>query len=199
MGLSLHYSGRFRESASLSEMVNEVKDIVEACKWDYTIYNEEFPSDLSSESSYNDNIYGISFTPPECETVSLSFLSNRRMSSQAHLRFFGKTVDRPEQEYLYMLSVKTQFAGVEIHKFIIELFRYLKKQKYFENLEITDDGKYWETRDENLLKEIFKQNVDLLDNFVFAIESVPIKKGESYENYFKKLMKMIRNRNNDKN
>lgn len=197
MGLSLYYSGSFRESASLSKMINEVKDIVEECKWKYNIYEEEFPNDNNFEHSYNDNIYGISFTPLECETVSLCFLSNRKMSSPANLKFFGKTSDESEQKYLYMLSVKTQFAGVEIHKFIIELFRYLKKQAYFENLEIIDDGKYWETGDENLLQAIFKQNVDLLDNFSLAIESIPIKKGESYENYFVRLMNRIRNRNHD--
>ncbi len=168
---------------------------VEVCKWKYTIYEEEFPSDNDVEDSDNGNIYGISFTPPECETVSLCFLSNRKMSSPVLLMLYGKTNDRSEHEYLYMLSVKTQFAGVEIHKFIIELFRYLKKQGYFETLEVTDEGKYWETGDENLLKEIFKRYVDLLDNFTFAVEHIPIKSDESYEEYFERLVNMIRNRN----
>ncbi|MDZ7778172.1 MAG: hypothetical protein U5L09_22395 [Bacteroidales bacterium] len=167
-------------------MVNEVKDIVDTCKWEYTIYEDEFPDDNNLEDSYNENIYGISFTPPGCETVSLCFLSNRKMSSPAHLKLYGKTNDSAEQKYLYMLSVKTQYAGVEIHKFIIELFRYLKKQAYFKNLDIIDEGKYWETGDEILLQEIFKQYVDLLGNFSFAIENIPINKGESYEKYFEK-------------
>ncbi|MEA3450897.1 MAG: hypothetical protein U9Q83_03230 [Bacteroidota bacterium] len=106
MGLSIHYNGSFRESASLSKMVNEVKDIAEVRKWEYNIFEEKFPNDYNSEDSYNENVYGISFTPPECETVSLCFLSNRKMSSPARLKFFGKTSDRPEQKYLYMLSVK---------------------------------------------------------------------------------------------
>lgn len=195
MGLSIHYRGSFGKNASLSKMVNEVKDIMEARKWEYTLYQDEFPSDYNLENSYNENIYGISFTPPECETVSLCFLSNGKMSSPAHLEFYGKTTDREEQKYLYMLSVKTQFAGVEIHKFIIELFRYLKKQEYFETLEIIDEGKYWETGDENLLQAIFKQYANLLDDFSFAIESNPIKNGESYEKYFERLLNKIRNRN----
>ena len=195
MGLSIHYKGSFRESASLSKMVNEVKDIMEVRKWEYNIYQDEFPNDYNLKNSYNENIYGISFTPPECETVSLCFLSNRKMSSPVLLKFYEKTSYKPEQEYLYMLSVKTQFAGVEIHKFIIELFRYLQKQEYFETLEIIDEGKYWETRDENLLQDIFKQNVNLLDNFSLVIESIPKKNGESYEKYFERLKNIIRNRN----
>jgi len=197
MGLSIHYSGSFRESAFLPKMINEVIDIVETCKWDYHVYEKDFPNNIDTSNHYNENIYGICFTPPECETVSLCFLSNKRMSSSAHLKFFGKTNDKPEQKYLYMLSVKTQFAGEEIHKFIIELFRYLKKKEYFENLEILDEGKYWETGDENLLHDIFKQYVDLLDSFSMAIKSAPLKKGESYEKYFMRLMEMIQNKNRD--
>lgn len=197
MGLSLHYSGKFREGASLSNMIDEVKDIVEVCKWKYTIYGEAFPTDNHSEDSYNDSVYGISFTPPQCETVSLCFLSNRKMSSPVHVKFYGKTSDLQAHKYLYMLSVKTQFAGVETHKFIIELFRYLKNQGYFETLEITDDGKYWETGDENLLQTLFKRNADLLDTFSFAIEHIPIKSGESYQHYFERLVNLIHKKNKD--
>jgi hypothetical protein len=194
MGLSFHYSGKFRAGASLSEMIQEVKDIVEVCKWKYTIYEEEFPGGQNPENAYNGHIYGISFTPPECETVSLCFLSNRKMSSPVLFMLYGKTNDRPEHEYLYMLSVKTQFAGVETHKFIIALFRHLQKQGYFETLEISDEGKYWETGDENLLKEIFKRYVNALDSFSFAVEHIPKQKDEAYEKYFERLMKMIRNK-----
>jgi len=198
MGLSLHYSGSFRESASLSKMISEVKDIVEVFEWDYNIYLEEFPKDSNAENSYNDNIYGISFTPPKCETLSLCFLSNRKMSCLANLKFYGKSNNEAEKKYLYMQSVKTQYAGVEIHKFIIELFRHLKKQDYFETLRIIDEGKYWETEDENLLKDKFKENENLLDNFTIAMKSTPLKSGESYESYFKRLINMINKRNKAK-
>ena len=195
MGLTIHYSGSFNKSASLSKMIDEVADIAETYKWEYHVYNKEFPCNDGASNSYDEKIYGISFTPPECETVSLCFLSNKRMSSLANLKFFGNSNDKSEQKYLYMLHVKTQFAGEEIHKLIIELFRYLKKLKYFKSLEIIDEGKYWETGDEKLLHEIFEQNIALLDSFSFAIENVPIKKRESYESYFKRLAKMIRFKN----
>ena len=37
MGLSIHYSGSFNNSGSLSEMIEEVKDIAEVFKWKYNI------------------------------------------------------------------------------------------------------------------------------------------------------------------
>ncbi len=198
MGLSIHYSGRFRETSCLPEMIDEIKDIAEVCKWNFTVYCEQFPNNKSPGIIHDGKVYGISFTPPECETVSISFLSNRKMSSNVHLKFYGNTDKEPYSKYLYMLSVKTQFAGIEVHKFIIQLFRHLEKKNYFEEFSLIDDGKYWETGDEKLLADIFKENVELLDNFSFAIESVPIENGESYEKYFERVMNMINARKKNK-
>lgn len=197
MGLSLHYSGRFRESASLSKLIDEVENIAVIREWEYHIFEREFPAGNMDENSYDDNIYGICFTPPGCETVSICFLSNRRLSCFTNLKFYGNSNSKEYQEYLYMLSVKTQFAGVETHIFIIEFFRHLIAQGYFEDLEIIDEGKYWETGDENLLNERFKRNADLINNFAFAIEQFPMKNGESYETYFGRLADMVRNKENN--
>ena len=41
MGLSIHYSGSFRNGASLSEMIEEVRDIVEVYDWEYLIFEKQ--------------------------------------------------------------------------------------------------------------------------------------------------------------
>ncbi|MDD2552894.1 MAG: hypothetical protein PHQ56_09760, partial [Dysgonamonadaceae bacterium] len=82
-----------------------------------------------------------------------------------------------------------------IHKAIIELFRYLNKRSYFEEFKLIDEGKYWESSDEKLLEQKFKENGDLIDNFSLAIETIPAKQGESYEDYFKRITKIINDRN----
>lgn len=196
MGLAINYSGQFNKNASLPLMIEEVKDIVKACKWEYGIFDDDFPANNISED-YTDEVFGIMFTPPECETVSLTFLSNRKMSSFVNLKLFGRDGEVPNEDYLYMLSTKTQFAGEEIHKFIIELFRYLKQQGYFEKLEIIDEGEYWETRDENHLHKMFQKYNRLFDNFSLALESVPRQEGESYEVFFRRIMELIRNTKSD--
>ncbi len=91
MGLSIHYSGSFNAKTSLQEMIKEVKDIVEIYKWQYTVYEDVFPENSLGKAEYNQNIYGISFTPPECETVSLCFLSNGKMISAPNLKFYGNS------------------------------------------------------------------------------------------------------------
>ncbi len=115
------------------------------------------------------------------------------MSSAAHLEFFGKTESREEQSYLYMLSVKTQYAGIEIHKLFIQLLKYLSA-RYFVNFQLKDDGMYWETGDEKLLNNIFQQYTDLIDSFASSLEIFPVQAGESFIAYFKRLLQQIQDR-----
>jgi hypothetical protein len=197
MGLSIHYNGRFNKDAILSDMITEVKDIAATFKWDYNIYQKVFPANKNVDLSYDGEIYGISFTPPKCETVSICFLSNYRMSDYVHLKFYGQSENQPESDFLYMLSVKTQFAGSTIHKTIIELFRHLLKRNYFSEFNLVDEGKYWETGDERLLDETFKLYGDLIESFSLALETTPGKQGESFENYFERILKIIDGKKNN--
>jgi hypothetical protein len=191
MGLSIHYSGKFNKKAVLSDLIDEVKDIVETFNWEYKVHQKSFPINKLDSHSYDGEIYGISFTPPECETISISFLSNYRMSSNIHLKLYGKS----ESEFLYMLSCKTQFSCPSIHKSIIQLFHHLCKRDYFEELKLIDDGEYWRSGDEGLLEQKFKENGDLIDDFSIAVEAIPVREGESFEKYFERILKKINDRN----
>lgn len=191
MGLSFHYRGSIAKPEYLNEIIHEVRDIVSVLGWEYLVHENQFPEDSFGRPDYNNSIYGISFTPPHCETVSISFLSNGRISDQNHLLFFGKNETQSEQKYLYMLSVKTQFAGVAVHQFIIQLFRHLNK-KYFVDFSLIDEGKYWETSDEELLKTTFKEYTNLLDNFSFAFENFPAQPGENIGSYLERIFLMIK-------
>jgi len=191
MGLSFHYSGKIAKPEHLSELIAEVKDIATVFGWDYVVHEQQFPPEMFGKTNYNKSIYGICFTPPNCETVSISFLSNGRMSDMPNLLFFGKTEKQKEREYLYMLSVKTQFAGMAIHQIIIQLFRHLNK-KYFDDFSLIDEGYYWETNDEELLKSTFKKYTDLLDNFSFALDNFPLQPDENIETYLERLFGWVK-------
>lgn len=194
MGLTIHYNGKFNENASLPEMIEEVKDIAEIYNWQYTIYETQFPESSFDNDSYNENIYGITFSPPESEPVFLTFLSNGRMSGPAQLKYFDNSADESEKKYLYMLSTKTQYAGSNIHKLIVHLLKYISK-KYFKEFNVIDEGSYWETGDEKLLEDTFKRYNDLLDLVSFALENVPIKSNETFEEYFTRVLKLVHHRN----
>jgi hypothetical protein len=62
------------------------------------------------------------------------------------------------------VPVKTQFAPAEVHAGIVKLLRHLKK-KYFPDLEVSDEGGYWETGDLDALREkqaLLNEKMDLL-------------------------------------
>jgi hypothetical protein len=189
MGLSIHYSGRFNPSSSLNNMVEDVSDIITIYGWPFQVHETHF---LNTQfvDTYDNKLYGISFTPPNSETVSLCFLSNGRMSSGMRLLYFGVTSESPNEELLYALSTKTQFAGIQVHIFIIKLLKYLSK-KYFIDFTLSDEGKYWETGDETLLAEIFATYNSFLDEVSNAFQSFSMQKGETFETYFERVLNWI--------
>jgi len=193
MGLSIHYSGAFSNSASLSSMIEEVRDVAELHNWKYHIFEDAFDTQAFNCNDHKENIYGISFIPPECEPVWITFLSNGKMSNVMLLNLYGKSKDEKEQQYLYMNAVKTQYAGIEIHKLIIHLFKHLSK-KYFTYFTMQDEGEYWETGDEVLLTKNFKRYTDLIDGFANATEIFPMLEGEDYEAYFTRLAERVQNK-----
>ncbi len=196
MGLTIHYNGRFNPAASLSALIDEVRDIAEINKWKYHVFENEFPPNAIGKTEYNDQIYGICFSLPECEPVWLSFLSNGKMSCPPNLEFWGNSDEPDKKEYLYMLFTKTQYAGIEAHKFIIQLLKYLN-EKYLLDFNMTDEGKYWETGDEDLLKEIFGRYTRLIDSFSNALQSIPIKKGENLEDFITRIARGIQDKDDD--
>lgn len=196
MGLSIHYSGKIINKESLPQMMEEVKDIAGIYNWEYTCYENEFPAGALGSENYNLNIYGISFTPPQCETVFFTFLSNGRMSGPHLLQFFGKGSSDPRPEFLCQLSVKTQYAGIELHKVLIHFFRYIS-DKYLSDFEMKDEGRYWETGDERQLGQIFRRYNNLIEGISTALETFPVREGESIDAYFSRIMGYIQQRKLD--
>ena len=94
------------------------------------------------------------------------------------------------EPYIYSISVKTQFAGVVMHQLLIQLFKYLNN-KYFKDFKLNDESYYWETDDENLMRERFKLYDTLLDNFALSIQTFPIESDENIVSYFERLMKYV--------
>jgi hypothetical protein len=92
-----------------------------------------------------------------------------------------------------MLSAKTQFAGIETHRLIINLFRYLEKH-YFEDFEMLDEGSYWETGDDKVLNETFRRYDALMDEFSTAVDHIDRLEGENPESYIERIVRWIHKR-----
>lgn len=165
MGLSIHYSGQIKSCELIGALIAEVKDICESVDW-------------SCHPLTND-IKGICFSPPGCEPIFLTFLANGRMCSPINLQYqdiYEKNGLDPE--LMYTTSTKTQYAGIEAHKAIIKLLRYLK-DKYFSVFELNDEGMYWETNDEQVLQSQFARYEAALNVLADALNEMNTVPGES--------------------
>ena len=65
-----------------------------------------------------------------------------------------------------LISLKAQFAGPEIHMWIIGLFKYLKKH-HIPDLEVHDEGEYWETGN----FETLKMKMDFVGEKIAAVSA----------------------------
>lgn len=190
MGLTIHYNGTFKKNASLSEMIEEVKDIAQVYKWGYHIFEKEFPKGSFGKMEFNENIYGIVFSPPKCEGISLCFLSNGRMGNPSMLEYWLQSKNTKDKRLVFVNFTKTQYAGPAVHKIIIDLFRYLSK-KYFKTFMLFDEANYWQTNDEMVLRNTFKEWGALIGGFSDALKNPEKKKGETIEDLIVKAAKRV--------
>src|ERR1044072_6104412 len=118
MGLSVHYSGTIKDVSLIPRLVEEVQDVCNVLDWRYHVTNDE-------------TLNGILFTPPECETFEFTFLSPGQLASKIRLL--------SNIEPTTTISVKTQFAGMDVHMAVIKLLKHLS-QRYFAVFEMQDEG-----------------------------------------------------------
>jgi hypothetical protein len=71
---------------------------------------------------------------------------------------------------VYMMHTKTQRAGSDTHIAIIKLFKYLEK-KYFMEMNVSDEGNYWETSDTKILQERFDEYTNLINSVKSALKN----------------------------
>lgn len=148
MGLSIHYSGRLKHIALLPQLVEEVKDVCNILGWRYYEDNDEVAK-------------GISFTPPESETLNFTFRPTGELVNKMYLHY--------NIEPSNTISVKTQFAGIEVHVAIIRLLKHLSAQ-YFSQFDLKDEGEYWETGDE----EVLQKNVGAYNNMLCFVQTAMV-------------------------
>lgn len=153
MGVTIHYSGRIQNVGVIGDLQEEVADICAALKWDYRFIDEPL-------------VKGIVFQPhPKCETVALLFDDHGNLVSPFTLR-------EPHPTGNTWLSVKTQFAGAATHIAVVKLLKYLQK-KYIPNMEVKDEGEYWEKEDKHLLQhklDYLRRAIDKVQSMFLSAE-----------------------------
>ncbi len=166
----------------LPSFILEVTDICQSIGWEVDEVDEivKMKDNVTFTPPLDDNenicFKGIMFHPPHCESVIFSFLSNGWTSSYLHLMGAKKyqSIDNEPMfkgfpKLVYMMHTKTQRGGPDTHIAIIKLLKYLEK-KYFAEINVSDEGNYWETLDVKVLQGRFDKYTDLINSVKGALE-----------------------------
>jgi len=173
MGITIHYKGKLNNPDLLNTFCDEIKDIAKDMNWSFNTFDNDLNKSNSSYLDKNGNIKGhipikgLNVTiHPKAE--SLSFLFDKNGNLRNLLVMTYKNGNESEVSNIF---IKTQFVPIEIHITIIKLLEYIKK-KYISNLEVIDEGNYWETRDKNILEEklsFLNKEIDQIGNIISEI------------------------------
>jgi hypothetical protein len=194
MGLTIHYKGQLRDTSLIPDFVKELEDIANSLDWKSTRIDRLIPLDEESpipEERVQEGIrlIGIHVTPPDCETFCFDFAPSGRMMNIIMLRFSPETY--PEADFVYLMHTKTQYAGMELHIAAIALMRYLEK-KYFQSLEVSDEGNYWETNDVAILTQRFEEYTTLINAVKEALQKAVLPPNLEENDLIQQVMKIIR-------
>ncbi|MFH1037581.1 MAG: hypothetical protein V1789_02785 [PVC group bacterium] len=199
MGLSIHYRGRLKSPDLISSITEELTDICRSLGWESGCLGEDFSRENTSRLVHTGKgaritghlpLKGVGISPGQgCEGISFYFDRDGNLISPLMMAISG-----PVKGDLPWAAVKMQFAPLDIHLTIIELFRYLKK-KYFEIFEVEDEGSYWETGDEMLLKKKMEFLAGKIDAFARMLsEAAAVAPGISPHALADKIEELLRDR-----
>ena len=173
MGVSIHYRGRVADIRNIKTICDKLAVIADKMNWRYTRLDEDWSqsADLRIEvteqgSQINGHLplKGIILTlNPKCEALQFFFDSNGNLRDPISMVNISEGTLKPEEVWI---SVKTQYAGPETHIWIIVLLKYLKKL-HLPDLEVQDEGAYWETGN----PEILKEKMDLVSEKIAAVSA----------------------------
>ena len=159
MGVSIHYRGQLDDIRQYAVLGEELCDIAAVMGWPSTSLDDdwELPADANLSGSRGNTVIaghlglkGVQITPgPKAESLSFFLDHDGNLRSPMSMVLILNGTLKSEQAWV---SVKTQFLPAEMHVWIIGLLKYLKK-RYISNLQVCDEGEYWETGDIRILKE----------------------------------------------
>lgn len=150
MGITIHYSGKLDDPRVLPQLLAEARHFCFQRRWRYLDVDDRIIGKLDNGVPVDDVMRGIIIKPhPNSESVYLTF------NQDGELCFYMPLAKPGHFWQNKLLFTKTQFAPLDVHISICELFT-LIRDKYFPGLQVVDEGEYWETHDLARLAENFE-------------------------------------------
>jgi len=157
MGITISYKGKLKSPDLIKSIIEEMQDIAKSMGWEYTLLDEDLEKPNTARLEHHSDgakivghlpLKGINVVlHKECESLGLMFDRHGILRDPLQMAFSHDPDQPPEYNF-----VKTQFAPADVHVTIVKLLKYLS-QKYFDEFHVIDEGEYWETGDEELLKQ----------------------------------------------
>lgn len=186
MGVTIHYKGKLNAVELTEPFLEEARDIAESMDWPYTLINRK-NEDITP-------VRGLFIRPhPKSEFLTFSVDDKGCLRNTLMLEHLDNG-----DSYTWYNHIKTQFAPLEVHVAVIKLLRYLK-QKYIGDLEVLDEGMYWQTNDISILHEKIKILNEAMDQLEGILKSIPKEPGDDAESIADKIERIIKKRFNKKN
>jgi hypothetical protein len=181
MGVTIHYKGKLNSIDDIDSFCEEMEDIAKSMGWKQTVIDKFDKNDKTP-------VKGIIIRPHE-KSESLQLISDQ----QGNLRnVFAFEFAGDDSELTYMNFIKTQFAPVEIHIAVIRLLKYIQ-QKYISNLDVCDEGDYWQTGDEKILKGKIDFLNGAINQLSEVLNSIEFEKDSSPESIADKIEEVLKN------
>ena len=172
MGMTIHYHGRLDDPAQLGDALAMIRDWCAdhewPCRWlDFELKGLHITFEDGDEHivELDTRWRGWTIQPhPKCESLLLAFDDDARLTMCFDAADGERTV-------MHSLFVKTQFAPPQVHIDICDLLHLLQDRFARDGLVVSDEGKYFETGDEERLLElrrVIDEGMDTLENALQA-------------------------------
>jgi hypothetical protein len=140
-------------------LCNELTGIASRIGWQYRILDERWDIPVSAVPTRNEStaeirghlgLKGIQLKPSgQSESLDFFFDSCSSLRSSMNTVLIRDGTLNPDEAWI---SVKTQYLSPETHVLIVGPLQYIKTN-YISNLEVMDEGEYWNTGDYRILQE----------------------------------------------
>lgn len=200
MGITIHYSGRLNDPGLIMELISEMRVLAESRGWAYKVFDDDWTveadahmrhkADGGFEIKGNLGLKGIILkVHPDCEDFPLLF------DSKGHMRSFPGSAWGKSGEKGRSIFVKTQFSPPEVHILIVGILQKLKKN-FVANLEVSDEGEFWETGDRNVLEQkmyYLRHRIDFLSDTLNSEQLLDLQglPPEQQADRIERMLKMI--------
>jgi hypothetical protein len=160
MSITIFSTGSIDSIDYIPALIADIKEIADEHQWNHHIIDDDFDGERDATVTRPEpgapgviirgslGLKGIIVTIAGAEPFSILFDRSGVLTDIFQQLIWIESKERGGR----FTSCKTQFADIESHIRIIEVLDFLK-QKYIPDLEVNDEGAYWEKRDRRILAE----------------------------------------------